>query len=50
MSSEDFRAHLYHSLQGKGILDSLKVQMHNSVQSSHLFHVSAVSVKEQVSY
>lgn len=26
MSSEDFRAQLYHSLQGRGILDSLKVQ------------------------
>lgn len=25
MSSEDFRAHLYHSLQGKGIVNSLKV-------------------------
>jgi hypothetical protein len=25
MSSEDFRAQLYHSLHGRGILDSLKV-------------------------
>ena len=26
MSSDELRAHLYRSLQGKGILDSLKVR------------------------
>jgi len=29
MSSEEFRAYLYHSLQGKGILNSLKVSIYH---------------------
>ncbi len=52
MSGEDFRAHLYRSLQGKGILDSLKViqtKKLNDPFSNRTILFSTVTVKKQVS-
>lgn len=44
MSSEDFRAHLYHSLQGKGILNSLKVCENASSHFTPSFTVAKFTV------